>query len=123
MSTNSENLLSNTEMYKIFLLLQSLDEIKRSIIMVLVHIFPKEVSASQIANLAGYSTRSKYIFKSGALEMLEKERIIEVTKPAKRLMLIKLNSENELLIKFSKLCQMEGRDVQELFLGKLLGYE
>ena len=123
MSTNSEYLLSNKEIYQIFLLLQSFDEIKRSIIMVLVHIFPKEVSASQIANLAGYSTRSKYIFKSGALEMLEKEKIIEIAKPAKRLMLIKINSENKLLIKFSQLCQVEGKDLQELFLGKLLEYE
>ncbi len=116
-------ILTNNEMYNIFLLFQSFDDIKRSILMVLVHIYPKEGSASQIAELAGYSTKSKYIFKSGALEMLEKEKIINISRPSKHLMLIKLNPEHDLLVKFSNLCQIEGKHLQELFLGKLLDYE
>lgn len=119
----SPHILTNKEIYDIFLLFQSFDDIKRSILMVLVHIYPKEASASQIAELAGYSTKSKYIFKSGALEMLEKENIISISRPSKHLMLVKLNPDNNLLVKFSNLCQIEGKDLQELFLGRILDYE
>ena len=115
--------MSGQEIYNLFLLLQSFDDIKRSIIMVLAHIYPKEVTASQLADLAGYSKQSKYIFKSGALEILEKEKIISVSKPAKRLMLIKLNSEQSLLMKFSLICQEKGKTLMETFLGKILDVE
>lgn len=115
--------LSDNEVYDLFLLLQTFDDIKRSIIMVLALIYPKEVSASQIAELSGYSKKSKYIFKSDALEILEKDKIITISRPAKRLMLIKLNSKNELLMKFSTICQTNGKILQESFLGKLLDYE
>ena len=91
--------------------------------MVLCHIYPKEISASQLADLAGYSTKSKYIFKSGALELLEKEALIEINKPMKRLMLIKLNPDHKLLVKFADVCQSNGTNLTELFLGKLLDYE
>lgn len=123
MSNKIEGLLSDEEIYKLFLIFQGFDDIKRSILMVLLHIYPKEVTASQLAELSGYSAKSKYIFKSGALEMLEKEKIIEISRPVKRLMLIKLNPENKLLIKFAELCQKEGKTLQELFLGKILENE
>ena len=87
------------------------------------HVYPKEVSASQLANLAGYSTKSKYIFKSRALELLEKENLIEISKPTKRLMLIKLKTDHELLIKFAELCQSQGKHLHETFLGRLLEFE
>lgn len=116
-------LWTDKEIYDLFLLLQTYDDIKRSIIMVLVHIYPKEISGSQMATLAGYSKKSKYIFKSGALEILEKDKIITISRPAKRLMLIKLNDENRLLTKFSDICQSNGTALKELFLGKILDDE
>lgn len=91
--------------------------------MVLLHIYPKEINGNQLAVLAGYSSKSKYIFKSGALEMLEQENIITISKPSKRLFLIKLHEHNELLTKFAQVCQTEGKSLQELFLGKLLNDE
>ena len=112
--------MTDKEIHELFLLLQTYDDIKRSIIMVLAHIYPKEISGSQIANLAGYSRKSKYIFKSGALEILEKEKILVVSRPTKRLMMIKLNPEHNLLMKFSQICQDNGRILKETFLGKIL---
>ena len=91
--------------------------------MVLCHIYPKEISASQMADLAGYSTKSKYIFKSGALDILEKEKLISIQRPTRRLLLIKINNENNLLVKFSELCTMQGKHLQENFLGRILEYE
>ncbi|MHA1991693.1 MAG: hypothetical protein ACW981_11590 [Candidatus Hodarchaeales archaeon] len=123
MKANSTSLLSDLEIYDLFLLFQSLDDIKRSLLMVLCHIHPKEVSTSQLADLAGYSTKSKYIFKSGALDLMEKEGLIEINKPTKRLSLIKINSNHDLLYKFAELCQNQGKQLNETFLGRLLEYE
>ena len=114
--------LTKKEIYELFMLLQSMDEIKRSIVMVLCHLYPKEVSITEIADLAGYSKKSKYIFKSGALEMLEKEKILRIAKFPRAQAQIKLHEENELLIRFSGICQSEGKVVLERFLGKLLEY-
>jgi hypothetical protein len=91
--------------------------------MVLCHIYPKEVSTSQLADLAGYSTKSKYIFKSGALDLMEKEELVEISRPTKRLSLIKINSKHDLLIKFVEVCQSQGKHLNETFLGRLLVYE
>jgi hypothetical protein len=111
--------LSNSEIYQIFLYLQSLDEIKRSFIMILLHISPKELSASQLTHLAGYSKSSRYVFKSKVIESLESEKIITVTRPYPRLMLIRLNLENILMKKFSHLCQQEGNLLSEQILKSL----
>jgi hypothetical protein len=121
--SNSNSLLSDIEIYELFLLFQTLDDIKRSLLMVLCHIYPKEVSTSQLADLAGYSTKSKYIFKSGAIDLMEKEGLIEISKPTKRLSLIKIKSDRELLTKFADLCQSQGKQINETFLGRLLDYE
>ena len=91
--------------------------------MVLCHIYPKEVSTSQLAELAGYSPKSKYIFKSGALELMEKEGLIEIDKPSRRLSQIKIKSSHVLLTKFAELCQGQGKELNEIFLGRLLEYE
>ena len=123
MNQKIPSILSDNEVYDLFLLLQTFDDIKRSIIMVLAFIYPKEASACQWAELAGYSKKSKYIFKSDALETLEKDKIITISKPAKRLMLIKLNPEHELLMKFSTICQTNDKILQETFLGKILDDE
>lgn len=111
---------TNEEIYKLFLYLQSLDDLKRALIMVLVHVAPKEVTTTQLTTLAGYSKSSKYIFKSKVLESLESEGIIQITKPYKRLMLIRLHPNNILLQKFSLLCQEEGKELSESFLKDIL---
>ena len=69
--------------------------------MVLCHIYPKEISASQLADLAGYSTKSKYIFKSGALELLEKEALIEL----REILKTRNFTEEELFNEFYNICK------------------
>ena len=112
--------LTNQEIYQLFLYFQSFDELKRSLVMVLVHLSPKQVTTSQLTYLAGYSRSSKYIFKSKVIEALETEKVIEVIRPYKRLMLIRLHPQNVLLQKFSSLCQQEGQLITENLLGNLL---
>lgn len=113
-------LFNNKEFYKFFLLLQSLDELKRTIIMILAHIYPKEISTSELIHLLGYSKQSRYLYKTEILRSLEVERLITITKPSKNLTQLKLNAENELLQKFSTICFSEGKNLSEEFLGKLL---
>ncbi|MHA1992392.1 MAG: hypothetical protein ACW981_07155 [Candidatus Hodarchaeales archaeon] len=112
--------ITSDEIYELFLLFQSLDEISRSVVMVLTHIYPKKVTGTQLSQLAGYSKQSKYIFKSGVLESLEQERIIEIIRPTKRLLLIQIDTEHSLLIKFAKLCELKGKILSERLLKKLL---
>ena len=45
--------LSHREIYEFFLFLQSLDDLKRAFVMVLLHMYPKELTTSQLTQLAG----------------------------------------------------------------------
>lgn len=116
--TNSE--MTTKEIYELFLFLQSLDDLKRSFVMVLAHVYPKELTTSQLTQLAGYSRSSKYVFKSKVLDSLESEGIIEINKPYQRLMLIKMNPDNALLMKFILICQKEGQKITEELLQTIL---
>ena len=120
MDLQKDSKLTDEEIYELFLYLQSLDDLKRSLVMVLLHLSPKELTTSQLTLLAGYSRSSKYIFKSKVLEALESEKVIEINRPNQRLMLIRLHPENMLLQKFSLLCQQEGKLLTEKMLGVLL---
>ncbi|MFX1250495.1 MAG: hypothetical protein ACFFCZ_02680 [Promethearchaeota archaeon] len=122
-SHDNQAAMSNAEVYELFLLFQSLDDLKKSILMVLAHIYPKTVTATQLSELAGYSTQSKYIFKSKALEALQKENLIEIRRPTKRLMLIKLHPDNVLLYKFATICQIEGDAIADQFWARLAEME
>ncbi|MHA2366085.1 MAG: hypothetical protein ACXAC7_19150 [Candidatus Hodarchaeales archaeon] len=119
-STDISVQFTNDEIYELFLCLQSLDEIGRSVVMTLSHIYPKQVSATQLSELAGYSRQSKYIFKSGVLETLEKENLIQISRPSKRLSLIQIHPNHKILVKFTKLCELKGKTLCERFLEKLL---
>ena len=55
--------MTSKEIYELFLFLQSLDDLKRSFVMVLAHVFPKELTTSQLTQLAGYSKSIKYVLK------------------------------------------------------------
>lgn len=108
------------DIYDFFLLIRSLDTIKQAFLMVLLHTYPKAITTKQLVVLAGYSKDSKHIFKSGALEALQHEQLIEIQKPTKKLFLITLNPKNELILKFQKVCEQEGKYFQEEIFGKLL---
>jgi len=120
MNLQTDSNLTKEEIYELFLFLQSLDDLKRSLVMVLLHVSPKELTTSQLTLLAGYSRSSKYIFKSKVLESLESENVIEINRPNQRLMLIRLRPDNKLLQKFSLLCQEQGHLLTEKLLQTLL---
>ncbi len=87
--------------------------------MVLVHMYPAELTASQVSYLAGYSAKSKYIFKTNALGDLEQESIIQIKRPTKRFMLIQIHPENLILQKFARICREHGDSVHEYLNARL----
>jgi hypothetical protein len=119
-SDNSSSNLTDYEIYELFILLQALDPFKRSIIMVLAHLYPKSITTRQLSELAGYSYKSKYIFKSKALDMLEIDELIEIINPTKRLILVRLNPKHELLVKFANVCKSQGEAIYNDLTCKLL---
>lgn len=88
--------------------------------MVLVHLYPKPISISQLADLAGYSARSKHVFKSKVLEALVQEGLVRVEKMGRNLSLVTLNPSNPLMVRFADICQTEGQELHKRFLGRLL---
>ena len=57
-------LFNNKDFYRFFLLLQSFDDLKRSIVMILAHIYPKIISISELTLLLGYSKQSHHLYKT-----------------------------------------------------------
>lgn len=89
-------MLSAAETYELFLLLHTLDEMKRSFIMTLSQIYPKLITANELSLLSGYSIKSKYIFKSHVLDSMNQEGLIDImTRGRKKY--IQLNSGHSLL--------------------------
>lgn len=112
--------MNNTEFYDILLLFQSLNEMKRSILMAISHVYPLSVTIKELLIISGYSSSSKQIFRSDTLQSMELEGLIKIYKNLDKSMKITLNTEDEKLTKFAQLCQIEGKVTSEMFLGKLL---
>ena len=105
--------------YLAMMLLQSMDEIRRSIILALAHIYPKKVTATQLSLISGYSIKSKYLYKSRAINLLDEEDLIQVERIGKRLMHIQLNYDNILLRYLVELCLESGEKITNSLLKML----
>ena len=81
------------------LLFQSLNEMKRSFLMVLAHIYPLSVSIKELLSISGYSSSSKQIFRSETLRSMELEGLIIIQKDLDKSTKIKLNDNDEKIIK------------------------
>lgn len=113
-------LMTNTEIYDILLLFQSLNEMKRSFLMVLAHIYPLSLSIKELLLISGYSSKSKQIFRTETLQSMELEGLIIIRKGQNKSIKIKLNENDEKLMKLANICENEGKLTTELLLGKLL---
>ena len=120
LDSNEKDSFTKHDFYELFLFFQSLNDLKRKIIMVLGHVYPKKVTINQLAELSGYSSVSKYFHKTKVLKILEEEQMIRIDVINKRIHLIDLNTENPLLFKFTMLCDDVGSTIKDKFLEKLL---
>jgi len=95
--------------YELVIFLQTLGDLKRSILLSLAHIYPRQVSIPQLSLISGYSRNSKYIYRSGAVDELKDENFIEVTKIS-GLQLVQLNPNSPLIQELIELCTSHGSE-------------
>jgi hypothetical protein len=66
-------------MYRLIMVLSSLDTLKVNIIITLAHIAPQPVSGTELTHLLGYSPKARTIYR-GVLDELEEMELINVNK-------------------------------------------
>ncbi|MFX1513756.1 MAG: hypothetical protein ACFFCQ_14325 [Promethearchaeota archaeon] len=84
---------------------------KRRLLIVLGHIYPKAVSGIQLAKLSGYSTKANALYR-GPLKALQEESLVLVDKLTPRLFSIRINHEHPVMELLVKLCQEHGQEIQ-----------
>ncbi len=117
----NESKLNLAEVYELIMFLQQVGEFKRSLILALAHIYPKRVTASELSLIAGYSPKSKYIYKNRALEELENENIINIQSLSKKNQLVQLNQNHSNCLKLIEACTEAGERVTEVLFSMLSG--
>ncbi|MFX0206409.1 MAG: hypothetical protein ACFFDT_10530 [Candidatus Hodarchaeota archaeon] len=101
------------EYYKLLMLLISYDTLKKLILVILAHIYPREVSVAQLAALCNYSKQGNAIYRKKPLAALEKEKYITITRVNSKRYKIQLNTDNELMCLLVHLCQNYGFSLRD----------
>ncbi len=99
--------------YDLLLLLSTLGSNKIRAILVLVHQYPKAVTATQLSMLLGYSLKARTIYR-GILDDLQERDLIFLDKLTPKVASIRLNHENPLLKKMIDLAQKYGKKYLEV---------
>ncbi len=103
--------LNSTEVYELIVALNSFDSLKRRLLIVLAHIYPRAVSGIQLARLAGYSTKANALYR-GPLKSLQEDSIVLVDKLTPRLFSIRINHEHPVMSLLVKLCMEHGQEIR-----------
>ncbi|MHA1450431.1 MAG: hypothetical protein ACTSP4_13540 [Candidatus Hodarchaeales archaeon] len=93
--------------YKLFMIFGSLDVLRIKIILILVHLFPKQVSCSKLSFLLGYSKRARSIYR-GVLPDLEKKGLITICRTQKNNYRVSVNYDNPFMFHLIKLTAKHG---------------
>ncbi len=94
--SKAEALFSTTDIYDLIMLLSSMSEIKRRIMLALAHQAPKAVSGVQLTKMISYSGKSRTLYR-GVLDELTADHLILADKLTPRLYSVRINHENPLL--------------------------
>ncbi|MCY3411264.1 MAG: hypothetical protein INQ03_06445 [Candidatus Heimdallarchaeota archaeon] len=89
--------------YQLILVLGSLTPLKIRILLLLSHLSPTRVSATQLTALLGYSKKSRIIYR-GVLEELEEEQFIDIERISKKKFSIQINLNHPLMKELVELC-------------------
>ena len=111
---------NNLNCYNLILLLNSISDMERDILICLSHIYPKSISATQLAKMIDVSIKARTLSR-GVLKRLHESGYILLDKLTPRLYSIRINHEHEILSFLVALCKDEGKDLREFFLKKLEG--
>ena len=99
--------------YELLLLLSTLGANKIRAILILAHLYPKAVTATQLSTLLGYSMKARTIYR-GILDDLQERELIFLDKLTPKVASIRLNHENELLKRLIDMSQAHGGDYQKV---------
>ena len=99
--------------YELLLLLSTLGANKIRAILILAHLYPKAITATQLSTLLGYSLKARTIYR-GILDDLQERELIFLDKLTPKVASIRLNHENELLKRLIDLAQTQGTEYQKV---------
>ena len=102
------------DIYDLIMLLTSLSESKRRIVLALAHLAPKAVSGVQLTMMISYSGKSRTLYR-GVLDELAADRLILADKLTPRLYSVRINHENPLLQTLTNLVKKHGRELRKLY--------
>ena len=99
--------------YELLLLLSTLGANKIRAMLVLAHIYPKAITATQLSLLLGYSMKARTIYR-GILEDLQNRELIYLDKLTPKVASIRLNHDNPLLKRLIDLSKLHGEKYLEV---------
>ncbi len=95
--------------YELLLLLSTLGANKIRAVLILAHLYPKAITATQLSTLLGYSMKARTIYR-GILDDLQERELIFLDKLTPKVASIRLNHENDLLKRLIDLTKSHGED-------------
>ncbi len=95
--------------YELLLLLSTLGANKIRAVLILAHLYPKAITATQLSTLLGYSMKARTIYR-GILDDLQERELIFLDKLTPKVASIRLNHENDLLKRLIDLAKSYGKD-------------
>ncbi|MCE7749828.1 MAG: hypothetical protein GPJ51_15685 [Candidatus Heimdallarchaeota archaeon] len=95
--------------YELLLLLSTLGANKIRAVLILAHLYPKAITATQLSTLLGYSMKARTIYR-GILDDLQERELIFLDKLTPKVASIRLNHENDLLKRLIDLAKTHGKD-------------
>lgn len=93
--------------YELILLLSTLGANKIRAILILSHLYPKAITATQLSNLLGYSMKARTIYR-GILDDLKDRGLIFLDHLTPKVASIRLNHENPILKRLIDLAKQYG---------------
>ena len=95
--------------YELLLLMSTLGANKIRVILILAHLYPKAITATQLSTLLGYSMKARTIYR-GILDDLQERELIFLDKLTPKVASIRLNHENPLLKRLIELAKSYGEE-------------
>ncbi|MHA1668243.1 MAG: hypothetical protein ACTSUR_06250 [Candidatus Heimdallarchaeaceae archaeon] len=105
--------LEEKEDYELILLLSTLGANKIRALLILAHLYPQAITATQLSELMGYSMRARTIYR-GILDDLKERELILLDKLTPKVASIRLNHEKTLLMRLINLAKNHGENYRKV---------
>ncbi|MEM2142672.1 MAG: hypothetical protein QXS20_04760 [Candidatus Thorarchaeota archaeon] len=101
-------------LYDLVMLMSSLGDTRRAILLALAHIHPRSVSGVQLCRLIGYSGKSRSLYR-GVLAHMRDDNMILIDQLTSKLYAIRINEEHPLLQVLVDLCRRYGETQRRIY--------